>query len=108
MLFVRGRARLASLFLLVLVALAATRHGPRAGAAMPPDEGQPGGYSPSFELTGAVLRPRTYTLADLQRLPAPHPLMRESHRGHRGQQEAQREGYNVHCLMRPAAVRGTL
>jgi hypothetical protein len=28
-----------------------------------------GGYSPSFDVTGAVVRPRRYTLADLQSLP---------------------------------------
>ena len=28
------------------------------------------GYAPSFEVAGAVARPRRYTLADLQRLPA--------------------------------------
>ena len=31
---------------------------------------QQGGYAPSFEVAGAVTRPRTYTLADLQALPA--------------------------------------
>jgi DMSO/TMAO reductase YedYZ molybdopterin-dependent catalytic subunit len=43
---------------------------PAAGAAPAASPDRQGGYVSSFELTGAVARPRQYTLADLQRLPA--------------------------------------
>lgn len=43
---------------------------PGSAAAGPASVEQDDGYVPSFEVTGAVARPRRYTLADLERLPA--------------------------------------
>jgi hypothetical protein len=39
--------------------------GPAGGA-----QAAQSGYAPTFEVTGAVARPRSYTLDDLRRLPA--------------------------------------
>jgi DMSO/TMAO reductase YedYZ molybdopterin-dependent catalytic subunit len=63
------------LVLVLLGALLATSPGgvaadsPAGGIAAGTRVAQ-SGYTPSFEVAGAVARPRSYTLADLQRLPA--------------------------------------
>src|SRR6476659_3642179 len=60
--------RRAGMALTLLAGMALALSSPPTVGADPP-LGQDAGYVSSFEVTGAVQRPRTYTLADLQALP---------------------------------------